>query len=614
MTVGLAFVLGLAVAWALGANPARLADVRFRWTALVFAALAAQIAIYTSLGSRVPATLDTPLHVASYLLLIAFLLANLRVPAFWLVGFGLISNVAVIFANGGRMPVSADAWRAAGRSLSEFGAGGISDNNVLATSHTHLRWLSDIFAVPAQIPYAGVVSIGDCLMVVGMVAFVYRSSTAPVGRSTSQVLQPLRSAAFRRVVSGRLVSSVGDWLTQAACVTWIYESTHSVGLVSGFLVMRMIGYSLGGFASAPMLDRVPGFTTLSLVEVARGGCALAMIPFAAAGQIWPVVGLAAVSAFLSSATSPTAQGLIPDVLPGDQLQAGNAIHQMARSLTSVVGSLVGGFAVAVFSIQLALGLDLVTFCAAALLYRRFAGSSGREAPAAHAGVPVSRRELLGAVLRSRVVLGLAASFTLVTMAIGIMNSDISRAFDVQFGDAHAYGYVLAVISLGYVCSEILTGYMRRQSVARRSVGLAFLICGGAAVVLSYATTIPIAYLALFLFGSSDGITEVVRDSLIQLHTPRRVRTGVFALVNSVQTAGMVVGLLLAPLVARHLTTGASLRVVALGCLISGAVALVCLAGGGASDEVLAGDEQPDGLEVEVIRTRLTAGSEASERV
>ena len=238
------------------------------------------------------------------------------------------------------------------------------------------------------------------------------------------------------------------------------------------------------------------------------------------------------------------------MLPAEQLQAGNAIHQMARSLTSVVGALVGGFAVAEFSIQAALAIDLATFCLAAILYRRFARRAGPESqPRAEPGSRVSRRDLLRAILLNRVVFGLTASFTLVTLAIGIMNSDVSRAFDQQLGNRHAYGYILAVISAGYVCSEILTGYMRSQSVARRSVGLAFMASGAAAFVLSYATTLPIAYLALFLFGAADGVTEVVRDSLIQLNTQRSVRSGVFAVVNSVQTGGMIIGLAVAPLVA-----------------------------------------------------------------
>ena len=582
MVVAFALVIGLSVAWMLGANPMRLADVRFRGSALVFAALGIQLAIYTPLTAHIPHRLDRPLHLLSYLMLIGFFLLNLRVPAFWLVGFGLLSNAAVIFANSGHMPITAEGWVAAGGKLSDFNSHGISANSVLVGPHTRLHWLGDIFALPIRVPTASVLSIGDLLIVLGTVAFVYRTCAPSAGAQTPNILAPLKSAAFRRVIAGRLVSSVGDNLTQAAVVTWIYWSSRSVALVSAFLIVRMLSSALGGLASAPLLDRIPAFTTLSVVETLRAGVACAMIPFAAAGHVWPVIGLGAVSSLLSAATSPTAQGMIPDVLPGDQRQAGNAIHQMARSLTAVVGALVGGLAVVEFSIQWALTIDLATFLVAAVLYRRYGRRAG---PAAHEQAEeaprTSRRELARAILLNRVVFGLAASFTLVTGAVGILNSASSKVFDDQLGNAHAYGYILAVISAGYVCSEILTGYMRRQSVARRSVGLSFMATAGAMYILSDARTAPIAYLMLFLFGASDGITEVVRDSLIQLNTERRLRMGVFALVNSVQTIGMVVGLALAPLIANQFTTGETLRIVAFGCLVSGIVAAVCLVGGDA---------------------------------
>ncbi|HET7428499.1 MAG TPA: MFS transporter, partial [Gaiellales bacterium] len=489
MVVAFALVIGLSVAWMLGANPMRLADVRFRGSALVFGALGIQLAIYTPLTAHIPHSLDKPLHLFSYLMLIGFFLLNLRVPAFWLVGFGLLSNTAVIFANGGHMPITAEGWVAAGGTLSDFNSHGFSANSVLMGPGTRLPWLGDVFALPIRIPTASVLSIGDLLIVLGTVAFVYRSCAPTVGPQTANILAPLRSAAFRRVIAGRLVSSVGDNLTQAAVVTWIYWTSRSVALVSAFLIVRMLSSAFGGLASAPLLDRIPAFTTLSVVETLRAGVACAMIPFAAAGQVWPVIGLGAVSSLLSAATSPTAQGMIPDVLPAEQRQAGNAIHQMARSLTAVVGALVGGLAVVEFSIQWALTIDLATFLVAAVLYRRYGRQAG---PAAHEQAEeaprTSRRELARAILLNRVVFGLAASFTLVTGAVGILNSASSKVFDEQLGNAHAYGYILAVISAGYVCSEILTGYMRRQSVARRSVGLSFIVTAGAMYILSGAET------------------------------------------------------------------------------------------------------------------------------
>jgi MFS family permease len=579
MIVGLALLVGVLIASALGANLTRLAELRFRGSALVFGAVAIQAGIFTPLRDHVPSGWDRPLHVLSYLMILGFFVLNLRVPAFWLVGFGLLANTSVIFANGGRMPVSAEAWRASGGDLSAFAPSGFADNNVLAGAGTHLRWLSDVFAIPPQIPLATVLSVGDLLIVIGMVAFVYRACTPRISVPSIHVFEPLRSAPFRRVIAGRLVSTLGDWLTQAAVVTWIYSTTRSTAMVSAFLVLRMFGYVLGGFAAAPLLDRLPGFRTLSMVEAVRGASALAMIPFAAMGQIWPVIALCTASSILSSATSPTAQGLIPDVLPADQLQAGNAVHQMSRSLTSVVGAAVGGFVVTTFHIQTALAIDLATFFVAALVYRKFANQGGElSEPHAEAATPAGRRELGRAMLANRVVLTLVASFTLATAAIGIMNSASSKAFDDQLGSAHAYGYIVAIVSMGYVASELLTGYMRRQSVARRSIGISFVATGGAMYLFSHATTAPIAYLALFLFGASDGITEVVRDSLIQISTPRNVRAGVFAMTNSVQTAGMIVGLAIAPIATGAFTTGTVLRIVAAGCVVSGIVAGIGLIG------------------------------------
>jgi MFS family permease len=117
-------------------------------------------------------------------------------------------------------------------------------------------------------------------------------------------------------------------------------------------------------------------------------------------------------------------------------------------------------------------------------------------------------------------------------------------------------------------------------------------------LLPHATTIPIAYLALFLFGASDGITEVVRDSLIQLTTPRHLRSGVFAIVNSVQTAGMIAGLAIAPFAAAAFTTGTVLRIVAVGCVASGIIAAIGLIGAPHdTDDLVEPHAQPPGSAV-----------------
>ena len=89
------------------------------------------------------------------------------------------------------------------------------------------------------------ISIGDVLMLAGAIAFTYRSCTPRLKR-TASLAAPLRVPEFRRVVAARFVSGVGDWLTQAAAVTWIYSETRSTAMVSIYLVLGIGAFVIGG--------------------------------------------------------------------------------------------------------------------------------------------------------------------------------------------------------------------------------------------------------------------------------------------------------------------------------------------------------------------------------
>ncbi len=592
MIIGFALLIGLVIAWALGARLSMLAELRFRGDVLVFASLAVQLAVFTPLRAQVPDAWVVPLHLLSYALIVGFFLLNLRVPGFWLVGFGVISNLIVIVANRGRMPVSLETWRATGGDVGLLVRKGFDDNNVLAGPGTHFSWLGDVFALPSSVPFAAAVSVGDIAIVLGMVAFVYRTcAPRPAGKPVS-LLAPLRSAAFRRVVAGRLVSGVGDWLTQAAVVTWMYQQTHSTYAISLFLVGLILSVTLGGLASAPVLDRIGSFRVLSGVEALRGLLTLLLIPAAVTGQVYIVIALCALSAFLSAATKPSAAGLVPDVLPPELLQAGNAVHNLAPSINSIVGATAGGFLVIRFGIGTALTVDMVTFIAAAVLYRSFSGQGMATEPRSADGPRVSRRTLLRAILRSRVVFSVTASFAFATGAFGLMNAVTAPLFDHRYHEPNAYGFVAAMIGVGYLFGETLTGHIRRHAVVRRSVSVAFLITAAAAYLLADAPTATTAFLAAFMLGAGDGVTEVAHDTLIQLNTPRELRAGVFAMANSIERGGMVLGVLAAPVLLAGRSPETVVRFSA-GLLVVGAgIAAIGLVRRIATDEAL--DEEAAG--------------------
>jgi MFS family permease len=566
--LGALTLLGLLLAWLLGADPRRLGLIRLRASWIVFIALGFQILLFTPAARVLHLPLsESTTHIATYVALIAFVVANLSQPGFLFAAVGCALNAVAIVANGGRMPVTLASWTATGRSAEDLTRHGVYNNVVLAHG-AHLGWLGDVFPLPRMVPLANALSIGDLLLLVGVITFAFRASLPAAEGRGARTLELLSVTPFRRLLLGRTVSKLGDWLTMTAVVTWLYAETRSAFLVSLFLVLRTGATIVGGVVATPLLDRFARFRTLWFVEVVRGGLMLATIPLATTHSYLAVMATVSLSAALSSATDPSAASLVPELLPARLVHAGNALHGVVRNVMMVAGTLAGGLAMTKLGVSRALLVDVATFALAALLYRRFASVG---APAREETGPISRMAVLAALVRQPVALGLTVSFTVVTVAMAVLNASLPVFFDRRLGNVHAYGYGMAAIGAGLLCGEALSGCVRRDSVARRSVALAFLFCGGAVFVLAGTTAQSTAYLFLFLLGASDGTTEVVYDTLFQARFPRSMLAGAFAAAAAIQRTGMIVGFLLAPVL---LAFGwvIALEVAGAVCLVGGALA------------------------------------------
>ena len=145
------------------------------------------LAIYAPLGDD-----DLPrriLIVSSYVLLIGFVLANLRRPGIAVLGLGLALNFIAITANGGLMPISPETAVDAridveGVSLGDWVPS--SKDVLLAPEHTHLRFLSDIL-VWRNPTGVRAFSIGDLVLAAGLVLtladlLLPRVARLPAGR------------------------------------------------------------------------------------------------------------------------------------------------------------------------------------------------------------------------------------------------------------------------------------------------------------------------------------------------------------------------------------------------------------------------------------------------
>jgi hypothetical protein len=147
-----------------------LGSARLRFVPAIFAALAVQIGILTVMPGGSDAV-HRALHLGSYALALLFLAANFRIGGMVIVALGTCLNLLAITANGGVMPASARALRAAGELASdgEF-------RNSAAVHHPRLLFLGDVFAVPKGWPLHNVFSIGDLFIAIGVAVVVHALS------------------------------------------------------------------------------------------------------------------------------------------------------------------------------------------------------------------------------------------------------------------------------------------------------------------------------------------------------------------------------------------------------------------------------------------------------
>lgn len=173
------------VAWAVicvvtvplaGGRLAHLSDFKIRATLLLFAGLALQVVI-TVVVPDGPDWLQPSVHVLSYLLVLAFLVRNLALPAMWIVALGGLLNFVVIVANGGVMPATSRALAAVGE---KSDSGTFVNSGVI--SHPNLAFLGDTFALPRGMPLNNVFSVGDVLIALGVLLMVHSVCQTRLGK------------------------------------------------------------------------------------------------------------------------------------------------------------------------------------------------------------------------------------------------------------------------------------------------------------------------------------------------------------------------------------------------------------------------------------------------
>jgi hypothetical protein len=234
MTLIPGLVAAVLLVWALGGELTRVASLRFRRGTLLYAALGAQLVAFGPVRILGDHQVER-VQLVTYGFLLAFCIANRRIPGVWLIALGVLANALVIAANGGAMPVDPSAIAASGWSLHDYAN---AYPNVVARTHAPLWFLGDVFAMP-RFPGSAALSIGDVAIVAGVWLMLQRV--------TSRREEPAGASAPRRNALGLVAGASATLLA-------------GLGLVDGraaLLVGAIAAGAVLGLAALAVADRLP---------------------------------------------------------------------------------------------------------------------------------------------------------------------------------------------------------------------------------------------------------------------------------------------------------------------------------------------------------------------
>jgi hypothetical protein len=287
---------------------------------------------------------------------------------------------------------------------------------------------------------------------------------------------PLGVRSFRLLCGGQFSSTIGDFC-YAVALPWLVLSEHGGPVLLGIVlacygVPRTVLIPVGG-----MLADKAGPRTLMLAADAARAVLVAGLAVLAARHVVALAALGPIAAFIGAGEGlfvPASYAIMPSLLSGGQLAAGNALSTAMVQAGSLLGPALGGALVATTRASTAaFAVDAASFGISALTLlliprRPGAGSVAAEAAtAAGAGEAAPAGGVLALLRRSRVLQVILVVVIAANLANGGMGEIAMPALAHARYGAAGYGALLACLALGGIAGTLAaarTGGLRAPAL------------------------------------------------------------------------------------------------------------------------------------------------------
>ena len=335
---------------------------------------------------------------------------------------------------------------------------------------------------------------------------------------------------FRLLFLATLGSGFGTYLAAIALTVDIYDRTGSGSWVALLLIVDFLPMIAVGLLFGPLVDRLSRRGLMIGSDLLRLAvfCAL---PFA--GNPTGIVILAGIAGLATGFFRPAVYAGLPNLVPDEELANANALLQGIENLAWMVGPVIGGAVLAIWSPDVAYGINAVTFLVSALLLLRIPARRLRSQEPLTRGHWHDLAEGFRVVRRSHALLTVFIVWNIVFVGTAAVNvAEVVVAKDSLDSGNLGFGLLVGASGLGLTLGSLWA------SAALDRVGMRRLYAGSIAVMgvfffaAAVSPTVWIAAAFVVVAAAGNGCALVCNALLVQRGAPDRVRGRAFTIIMS----------------------------------------------------------------------------------
>ena len=330
-----------------------------------------------------------------------------------------------------------------------------------------------------------------------------------------------RSPSFTNIFLATAGSSFGTYLATVALIVQIYDKTDSSVWVSALLITEFLPIVVIGLVLGPLIDRVSRRWLMIGSDLVRFGV-FAALPFVESPTA--IIALAAVAGIATGFFIPAANAAIPNLVPEEELVNANSLLATAETLAWMIGPVVAGGMLAVWSPSVPYAVNAVTFVVSAALVSRVAEAKLRSE------APITRghwRDVADGL--KLVVTGRPLRTVLVVWNVALIGSAAINVAEIGFakdtlgaGDL-GFGLLVAASGVGLALGSFLSAPALGKVGLRRNYVGSLVLMGVGWGAAAMSPTIWLAVVFVIGGAAGNGAVVVCNRLLVQRGAPDQYR-------------------------------------------------------------------------------------------